>query len=155
MRISILPCLTSVLYFHVPTVLEFLFMQLCFSWHACIFLPGRSASACVCVCVYERTSERERDPVGLWHTYILFFFLLSFGCNFQLPPAGPIFCDKNEGVYILSFTYRAIPRTALAQLQRSPGTPVFGPCVAQALKTWWQMAIIFVCSSWIHQTLAF
>lgn len=30
-------------------------------------------------------------------------------CNFQLPPVGPISCDKNGSVYILSFTYRAIP----------------------------------------------
>lgn len=67
------------------------------------------------VCVYVRARFS-----GL-AMYIFFpFFLLSLGCNFQLLPVGPIFCHKNGGVYMISFTYRAIPCTA-SELSRHSG----------------------------------
>lgn len=75
--------------------------------HACILLPGRSAlHVCVCVCAGARCSRLD---IYICMKACVYTAPLSFGCNFRLPPPGPIFCDKNEGVYILSFTYRAIP----------------------------------------------
>jgi len=46
---------------------------------------------------------------------------LSFGYNSQLPPVGPILRDKNGGVYILSFTYRAHSSGAAPAISRHSG----------------------------------
>uniref|UniRef100_A0A3P8TEW5 MyoD family inhibitor domain containing n=1 Tax=Amphiprion percula TaxID=161767 RepID=A0A3P8TEW5_AMPPE len=89
--------------------------------HAYFFLVGLP----VCTCVI---SSR---PIYTLYTLPL-FFAQSFGCNFQVPPVGPIFSDKSGGVYILSFTYRAIPCTALVQLQLSPDTLLLGPSQPQS-----------------------
>lgn len=54
---------------------------------------------------------------------LLPFFLLSLGCNFQLPPVGPIFRDKNE-VFIWSVLHT----------ERSPAWLQHGSTALQALR---------------------
>lgn len=68
--------------------------------HVCIYFPG--VSVCVCFCDVRWASSS---------------FLLSFGCNCQFPPAGPIFYYKNCGVYTV---YSVLHRErSLAHLQCS------------------------------------
>lgn len=40
---------------------------------------------------------------------LLLFFLKSFGCNFQLPPVGPIFCDKKRRCLYTQFYIQSDP----------------------------------------------
>lgn len=103
------------------------------------------ASACVCVCVPDRGAGGHPGRL-VTHMYINIYILpllsLSFGCNFPLPPVGPIFCDTNGGVYVLSFTYGATPHPPPTHTHGSGTAPALSrhsrarsPCVALPLKT--------------------
>ncbi len=75
MRISILPCLTSLLYFHVLDCFRILVYTALFQltcMHAYSFLVGLPLGVCVCVCVCERSSRLV--------TYIYIHSSSSFFC---------------------------------------------------------------------------
>ena len=142
MRISALPCLTSVLYFHVPDhfrilVYTALFQLTCM--HAYSVLVGLLVSLPPSrVCVWERERERERETYI--YTYMCvcgFLFLLPvFWVQFPAPSCRTYFLWQKTEVFIYSVLHtERSPRTALAQLQRSPGTR----CSVPVWRSYWRL----------------
>lgn len=66
--------------------------------------------------------------------------------------SGAIFCDTEAKGCLSTVLHRERLHGGTASLL---GVPARRPRVGRAPNVRWQMAIIFVCSSWIHQTLAF
>lgn len=155
MRISELPCLTFVLYFHVLDYFRILvhtapFHLTCMHAYSCLVgLPLH-----VCVWMYVR------EQFGRLVTYVNFIYTLFlssvFWVQFPAPSCRTYFLWQKRRCLYAQFYIQSDPPAQLwhsssALQARRCSVPVW----RRQLKTRWQMAIIFVCSSWIHQTLAF
>lgn len=75
----------------------------------------------------------------------------SLGYNFEFFLRSYFLWHRGEGC-LSTVLHRERRHGGAACL---PGVPTCRPCAGRPPNARWQMAIIFVCSSWIHQTLAF
>ncbi len=105
----------------------------------------------------------EFSPSCLWcSTLLTFIHIPSWEVRHALFPclwgtisnssSGAIFCDTKAKGCLSTVLHRERRHGGAASLL---GVPAHRPRVGHAPNVQWQMAIIFVCSSWIHQTLAF
>lgn len=136
MRISILPCLTSVLFFHVPDYFRILVYTALFHltcMHAYYFLVGlRCMSLCVCV--------RGREVQQTWHIYMYESVCVHcssvFWVQFPAPPSRTYFLWQKRRCLYTQFYIQSDPP---AQLWHSSSALQARRCTVPVWRSHWRL----------------